>query len=75
MTRAAKFKESDVRRAVKAVRAAGVEIASVDFAPGGVFKVIPLNGAARNELDRELEEFEARHDAALKDYEVPGDED
>lgn len=60
------FKQSDVTRAVKAVTATGMTVARVEIGRDG--KIIVVIGNAleqtadlRGELDRELEELEARH--------------
>ena len=36
-----RFRESELKRAIKAARAAGVEIARYDFHKGGGFSIIP----------------------------------
>jgi hypothetical protein len=59
------FRQQDVTRAVKAVVAAGVEIARVEIDKAG--KIVIVTGKAletagsQNDLDRELQEWEARH--------------
>jgi len=57
------FRQADVTRAVKAVTAAGVEIARVEIAKDG--RIVIVTGEAQprvqDDLDRELEEFCARH--------------
>jgi hypothetical protein len=63
-----------MRRAIKAVRSAGIEIARLDVNKDGGFAIIPgkpetpvkadqINdsGAVPDALDRELVEFEQRH--------------
>lgn len=69
------FKERDVTRATKAVRAAGLEIVRVEIAKDGAIVVFPGkpetpavkadqindNSAVPDALDRELVEFEERH--------------
>jgi hypothetical protein len=66
MTRApSTFRQQDVTRAVKAVAAAGVDIARVEIDSAG--KIVIVTGKAleptstQDELDRELQEWEARH--------------
>lgn len=70
------FRETDVKRAVNAVRAAGLEIGRVEIGKDGLIAVVPSKPLSRaesakridnasaaplDELDRELQEFEARH--------------
>jgi hypothetical protein len=65
------FRQTDVTRAVKAVRAAGVEVGKVEIRPDGTITIgagsadkvgqTTDNGAVSNDLDRELAEFEERH--------------
>jgi hypothetical protein len=56
------FKQSDLTRAVRAVVAAGVEVARVEVGKDGKIVVMAANAKEPlNELDRELTEFEARH--------------
>lgn len=60
------FRQTDVTRAVKAVVAAGVEVARVEVDKDGRIVVIagkPAQSApvAANDLDAELTEFEVRH--------------
>jgi hypothetical protein len=61
-----KFRQQDVTRALKGAIAAGVEIARVEIDPTGKIVIQLRNGeakeqAALDDLDRELEAFEARH--------------
>jgi hypothetical protein len=74
MRRRCLFKERDVTRATKAVRAAGLEIARVEINKDGGFTIVPgkpetpvkadqinENSAVPDALDRELVIFEERH--------------
>ncbi len=61
------FKQGDVTRAVKGAIAAGLDIARVEIDPTGKIVIQLGNGGAKEqagpgELDRELAEFERRHD-------------
>jgi hypothetical protein len=59
------FRQQDVTRAIKAVAAAGVDIARVEIDRAG--KIVIVTGkvlepaSAQDELDCELQEWEARH--------------
>ncbi len=56
------FKQGDVTRAVRAVAAAGQRIARIEIGKDG--KIVLVTGGEAeptNDLDRELEEFQARH--------------
>jgi hypothetical protein len=68
MTRALPFTQARLQRALKVARKEGYE--AIRVLPDG--SIIIGRGAvvsdSRTDLDRELEEFEARHDAELKDY-------
>jgi hypothetical protein len=58
------FRQQDVTRAVKAVAAAGVHIARIEIDKAGKIVIIMADEgppAVQNDLDRELEEFSARH--------------
>jgi hypothetical protein len=57
------FRQQDVTRAVKAVIAAGVDIARVEIGRDGKIVVIAQQPTAnqQDDLDRELIAFEARH--------------
>jgi hypothetical protein len=59
----ATFRQGDVTRAIRAAVAAGVDIARVEIARDG--RIVIVTGkaqpAVRDDLDRELEEFRARH--------------
>lgn len=58
------FRETDVKRAVRAVESAGMKIARVELEKGKIV-IVPDNGAQPvNDLDRELKEFETRHGQA-----------
>ena len=57
------FRQADVTKAVKAVRSAGVDIVRVELTKDG--RIVIFTGeaqpAVRDDLDRELEEFNTRH--------------
>ena len=58
------FRQADVTKAVRAVRMAGVDIARVEIAKEGrivIFTTAEVQAAVQDDLDRELEEFCARH--------------
>jgi hypothetical protein len=60
------FRQGDVTRAVRAVAAAGVPIARVDVDPQtGTIRVVigtpEAQDSTSDDLDRELQEFEAQH--------------
>lgn len=56
------FKQSDLTRAVRAVRAAGQSIARVEIEGGKITLVTtPVGGEPETNLDLELAEFRARH--------------
>ena len=57
------FRQQDVTRAIKAAVAAGVHIARIEVDKAGKITIITgiTSGQAGNDLDRELEEWEARH--------------
>jgi hypothetical protein len=56
------FRQADVTKAVKGVRAAGVDIVRVEVARDGrIVIVTEAQPAMQEDLDRELEEFAARH--------------
>ena len=64
MTRApATFRQSDITRAIRAARKAGVENLRVEIAKDG--RIVIVTGGAQpavqDDLDRELEQFCARH--------------
>jgi hypothetical protein len=58
------FKQSDLTRALKGARAAGVEVARIKIAKNGTIEIDagkPQEAAAVDDLDRELTAFEARN--------------
>ena len=57
------YRQQDVTRAIKAAVAAGVHIARIEVDKAGKITIITgiTSGQAGNDLDRELEEWEARH--------------
>ena len=60
------FRQRDVTKVVRAVAAAGVDIARVDVDPeNGAIRVVigkpEAQDSPQGSLDRELEEFEAQH--------------
>ena len=61
----AKFRQSDVTRALRAALAAGMDIARLEIDNTGKIVIVPTAAPAAGpteDLDRELAEFEARHD-------------
>lgn len=55
------FRERDLRVAVEAARAAGLEIGRVEIDREGKIVVVAGKPEVANDLDRELAAFEARH--------------
>jgi hypothetical protein len=57
------FRQADVTKAVKAVRSAGVDIMRVELTKDGSIVIVTREAqpAMQDDLDRELEEFAARH--------------
>ena len=64
MTRApSTFRQQDVTRAIRAAIAAGVDIARIEVAKDGRIVIVTggADPAVQDDLDRELEQFRARH--------------
>lgn len=58
------FRQLDVTRAVKAIRAAGYEVGRILIDATGKIEIVTASGApptTPDDLDRELEEFQARN--------------
>jgi hypothetical protein len=58
------FKQLDITRAIRATKAAGVNIDRIELAPDGTIRIITPEAppaAPDSDLDRELAEFEARN--------------
>jgi hypothetical protein len=58
------FRQQDVTRAVKAVVAAGVDIARVEIDKSGKIVIVTVTATGvgpQGDLDLELQEWEARH--------------
>jgi len=58
----ATFRQSDITKAIRAARKAGVENVRVEIAKDG--RIVIVTGGAQpvqDDLDRELEQFRARH--------------
>ena len=60
------FRQIDIARSVKGAQSAGLSIGRIEIDRDGKIVLIPapegkLPIPERNDLDRELEEFEARH--------------
>jgi hypothetical protein len=59
------FRESDVRRAIKAAASAGMEIGAVEIGATGEIRIVAGKPGSQpsgmDELDRELAAFEGRH--------------
>ncbi|RME97122.1 MAG: hypothetical protein D6773_16215 [Alphaproteobacteria bacterium] len=58
------FRQQDVTRAVRGAKKAGIDLARIEIAQDGKIVLVAENGGTTeepNDLDRELEEFEARH--------------
>jgi len=58
----ARFRQSDVTRAVRAAKKAGVEVRSIEIMPDGRISIVagpPV--APEDDLDAELAAHEARH--------------
>ena len=57
------FRQSDITKAIRAARKAGVENVRVEIAKDG--RIVIVTGraqpAVQDDLDRELEQFRARH--------------
>ena len=59
------FKQTDLTRALRAARAAGVNVQRFEIDKDGKIVIVTGNAAAPdNDLDRELTDFEARHASA-----------
>jgi hypothetical protein len=61
------FRQRDVRTAIKAAQAAGLEVAAVEISAEGIIRIVAGSPGIQplgDELDRELAEFEARHGKA-----------
>lgn len=56
------FRQRDVTRAVKALKAAGVDVRCVEIGKDGKIVLVTDKPEIANELDRELAEWEERHE-------------
>lgn len=67
MSKRAAFRQSDVSRAFRGARKAGIDVARVEIRPDGRITIIPgkpvetAPATTEDDLDRELAEFEAAH--------------
>jgi hypothetical protein len=59
----ANFRQADVTRALRAAKAAGVDIARIEIAKDGRIVIIAAGDrlVPQDDLDRELAAFQARH--------------
>ena len=57
------FRQRDVTRAIKAARAADVDIARIEILDGKIV-IIPNNSADPDDLDQELSQFQVRNGQA-----------
>lgn len=57
----ASFKQADVTRAVRAAKAAGIEVGRVEVFPNGRIAVYAAGSAAVDDLDEEMAAFRARN--------------
>jgi hypothetical protein len=60
--RPASITQADIARVIRAAKQAGA--GAVEISPDGTIRIVlapPLQDAGMSSLDRELEEFEARH--------------
>ena len=57
------FRQQDVTQAIRAAIAAGVDIARIEVAKDGRIVIVAggADPAVQDDLDRELEQFRARH--------------
>lgn len=55
------FRQRDLRLAIETARAAGLEIGRVEIGRDGKIVVVAGKLATRDDLDRELAEFEMKH--------------
>jgi 3-keto-L-gulonate-6-phosphate decarboxylase len=57
------FRQQDVTRAIRAAIAGGVDIARIEVAKDGRIVIVTCGAqpAVQDDLDRELEQFRARH--------------
>ncbi len=61
MSRRAAFKQADVERAVRALKAVGETVGAVDIRPDGSFRVLTGKEAANDEALSPLEAWEREH--------------
>jgi hypothetical protein len=57
----AKFREADVKRAVKGALAAGLKIAEVKIEEGGVIRIVSAGDEITIAEDRDLAKFRRQH--------------
>ena len=55
MTRPARFSQSDLTRAVKAVRKAGLDVAGAEISPEGAIRVLTAAGLPANDVGNPLD--------------------
>jgi hypothetical protein len=59
--RACKFRQSDLSRALRAARSAGVKIKKIEIEPSGTIVMVPFDDDNRDQVKNEVESWLEKH--------------